>query len=558
MHQRLFARPAPAARPGGVDGSVRPSATRPFEAQLGPQLAAAPRIVALGAMLLGAAAFARPAALPPPFAAALQRAGIAPAAVAALVEPLDERTPRRGFAWRPDIPVNPASVMKLVTSFAALDTLGPAWTWSTPVWLQGELRDGVLDGNLVIRGSGDPQLVQERVWLLLQRVRGLGVRTIRGDIVLDRGAFSLATSDPATFDGEPLRPYNVAADALLLNWRSVQFRFTPDPARGVAHIALEPALAGVRVVGIAPADTGPLAPADLPLVTTGACGPWRTTLGPQFGDPTRPRFTGRYPAACGEQTWALAYPEPARYDERLLLGLWAEMGGAVVGRVREGTAPSNPPTFTIASPPLAAVVRDLNKYSNNVMAQQLFLTLGTVWGGSGNGSGSDDTAAAARAGLRRWAAERFGERAAAGLVVDNGSGLSREGRVTARFLARLLQAAWSSPVMPELLASLPADRIDGTLASADAPSDATSVPASRHGAHLKTGSLRDVAALAGLVLADSGRRYLLVAIVNDPAANTPAARAALAALVHWTADDAAGSAPGGRPERGRGRVLRAL
>ena len=509
-------------------------------------------LAAPAALALAGPACGQPAQLPAPFAAALERAGIAPAAVAALVEPLDARLPRRGFAWRAEQPVNPASVMKLVTSFAALDTLGPAWTWSTPVWLTGEVRDGVLDGNLVIRGSGDPELTLERVWLLLQRVRALGIRTIRGDIVLDRSTFGAPAPDPAAFDGEPLRAYNVAANALLLNWRSVQFHFTPDPARGVAHIVLEPPLAGVRVVGAASVDTAPAAPAEVPLAATGPCGAWRTTLGPEFGDPTRLRFTGRYPTACGEQTWSLAYPDPARYDERLLLGLWADMGGAVVGQVRDGAAPATAPTFGIASPPLAAVVRDLNKYSNNVMAQQLFLTLGTMWGGSGS-----DTAEAARAGMRRWAIERFGARATDGMVVDNGSGLSRDGRVTARFLTRLLQTAWSSPVMPELLAALPVDGVDATLVATDSRTDAPPRAPARRGAHLKTGSLRDVAALAGVVLADSGRRYGLVAIVNDPAANTPATRAALAALVRWTADDSARPAERGRADRGRAPVPRA-
>jgi len=396
--------------------------------------------------------------------------------------------------------------MKLVTTDAALDLLGPAWSWTTPVWLHGTVRDGVLDGNLVIKGQGDPKLVLERVWLLLRRVQQQGVREIRGDIVLDRSAFNAPEQSPADFDGEPLRPQNVQPDALLLNYRSVLFTFTPDALRGVATIGVEPQLAGVRSDTTVPLSAGP-------------CVDWHTVLNADFADATRFRFNGAYPVACGEKQWPLAYADPKRYDERLLVGLWREMGGTLSGSVRDGPAPATAPTFTLASPGLAEVVRDINKFSNNVMAQQLFLTLALVQRGAG-------TPDAARELLQGWLAWRFGD-AAQGAVIDNGSGLSREGRVSAALLARLLQAAWASPVMPELMSSLPVSGVDGTLRNAR-------MSAGR--AHLKSGSLRDVIAVAGYVLSRSGRRYVVVAIVNHP--DKEAARPALDALLRWTAGDA--------------------
>jgi serine-type D-Ala-D-Ala carboxypeptidase/endopeptidase (penicillin-binding protein 4) len=159
-----------------------------------------------------------------------------------------------------------------------------------------------------------------------------------------------------------------------------------------------------------------------------------------------------------------------------------------------------------------------------VMAQQLFLTLALTQRGSG-------TPEAARELLRQWATERFGAAASTGLVIDNGSGLSREGRVSARLLTRLLIAAWASPVMPELMSSLPVSGIDGTLKKSRA---------TLARAHLKTGSLRDVAGIAGYVLASSGRRYAVVAIANH--ANANAARPAFDALVQWAAGDGAAAA----------------
>ena len=465
-------------------------------------------IVAVLAVSLACTAFAARAAdaLPPGVAAALDRGKLPRDAFVAMVQEVGPSSTAPRLTWRSEQPVNPASLMKLLTSYAALETLGPAWSWSTPVWLQGSLRDGVLDGNLVIKGSGDPKLVVERVWLLLRRAQQLGVREIRGDIVLDRSAFVVPEQNPADFDGDGLRPYNVGADALLLNYKAVVFTFTPDLARGVATIALDVPLAGVRMDATVPLSDAP-------------CDDWRSALRADFNDPARHTFAGSYPAACGERTWAVAYADPRSYNERAIAGMWREIGGRLVGTVRDGIAPNDRPSFEVLSPTLAEIVRDMNKYSNNVMAQQLFLTLALVQRGSGTPDGAREL-------LRQWATERFGAAATAGLVIDNGSGLSRDGRLSARLLTRLLLTAWSSPVMPELMSSLPLSGLDGTLRR----SRATLIRA-----HLKTGSLRDVAGIAGYVLANSGRRYAVVAIANHPNANT--ARTAFDALLQWIASD---------------------
>ena len=468
----------------------------------------------LSGLLIAHALSCLAAPLPPEVAASLARANLPREAMVAVVQEVGSTRPR--LAWQPEQPVNPASLMKLLTTFAALELLGPAWSWSTPVWLQGSLKDGVLEGNLVIKGSGDPKFVLERVWLLLRRVQQAGVREIRGDIVLDRSAFSAPEQNPADFDGEPLRPYNVRPDALLLNYKALVFTITPDAVRGVASIAADPPLAGVR------ADT------SVPLVS-GACDDWRGALRPDFSDPLRMRFAGSFAAACGEKLWSVAYPDPKSYNERALLGMWAVMGGKLGGTVRDGPAPTSKPSFELNSPALADVVRDINKFSNNVMAQQLFLTLALAQ----RGSGSPELA---RELLRQWLVERLGASAARGVVIDNGSGLSRDARLSAELIARLLQLAWASPVMPELVSSLPVSGIDGTLRRSRATLGRS---------HLKTGSLRDVNGVAGYVLSGSGRRYVVVAIVNH--ANANAARPALDALVQWAANDAPNLAPSTEP-----------
>jgi len=458
--------------------------------------------------------------LPPDVDAALARAKVPRDAVSVLlVEAQGQGAPR--INHRTSVAMNPASVMKLVTTFAALELLGPVYTWSTPVFIEGAVRDGTLFGNLTIQGQGDPKLVLERLWLLLRRVQGLGIHTIAGDIVLDRSAFDVPVTDPSSFDGEPLRPYNAAPDALLINFKSVVMTLTPELSSTVARVQFDPPLAGVQMQ------------ATVPLLT-GECGDYRAALKADFGDPSRIRFAGGYPVSCGEKVWAVAYADPTSYATRAVQGLWQDMGGKLQGSVRMGSLPAPgagalKPAFEVRSATLAEIVRDINKYSNNVMAQQVYLTLGRVPPTPASEAGVNDlpTVAgsfeAARAVVLRWWKDRIG---AGDLpVLDNGSGLSRTERISAQALGRLLQTAYASPLMPELMASLPITGVDGTLRRVKSRASGS--------AHLKTGSLVDVLAVAGYVHAAAGKRYILVAIVNHP--NAKSARPAIEALVDWAA-----------------------
>ena len=440
----------------------------------------------------------------------LARAKVPQDAVALLVLDAHNASATPRLSHRAGVPMQAASVMKLVTTYAALDLLGPAYTWATPVYVQGAVRAGVLTGNVYIQGQGDPKLVLERLWLLLRRVQGIGIARIQGDIVLDNRAFEAVASDPGAFDGEPLRPYNASADALLINYKSVLMTFTPDIPRHIAHVQFEPPLWGVKTQ-------------DTVALQAGSCGDYRAALKAALTDPARIRFTGAYPADCGEKVWPLAYVDPASYAPRAVQGLWRSMGGKLSGTVRYGQVPAAllaaPPALEVRSAPLAEIVRDINKYSNNVMAQQVFLTLGR------DDSGSVGSLAASRAVLQRWWQERIATNEP--FTVDNGSGLSRQERISARALGQLLQSAYRSPLMPELMASLPISGVDGTLKRTK-----FSKPGS---AHLKTGSLNEVTAIAGFVHGASGKRYVLVALANHP--NAHAARAAFDALVSWTTQD---------------------
>ena len=436
---------------------------------------------------------------------ALQRAKIPREAVSLLVVNVDGKT-APSLAWRTQQPMNPASVMKLVTTYAALDQLGPAYVWRTPVYLGGPVVDGVLRGNLYIQGQGDPKLVLERLWLMLRRLQGMGVKVIAGDIVLDRSAFQLPAHDAAGFDNEPWRPYNASPDALLINYKAVAVNIAPDTGAGVARIQYDPPMFGMdnqQTLALAAPNSD--------------CGDWRSKMQLDMANPQRIAFNGSYPASCGDKSWSIAPAQPERFAAKAIEGMWRELGGKLTGSAHDGSVPQGlQAAFQLESPALSEVVRDINKYRNNNMAQHVLLTLGMQRTGVTNYE-------SARQSLAQWWTARLGniEQPA----VDNGAGLSRNASITANGLGRMLQSAWVSPVMPEFVSSLPIVGVDGTLRRSRSKFAGS--------AHLKTGTLRDSTALAGYVDGISGQRYVLVAMANH--ANAAAARAAWDALVDWTA-----------------------
>lgn len=473
------------------------------------------RALLLAALLLAPhAAAARE--LPAPVREALAAAGVPAGAVAAVVQPVDGGAPV--VSHNAHASMNPASVMKVVTTYAALDLLGPAFTFRTDAYVTGQLSGGVLAGDLHIRGGGDPKLTYERLWRMARQLRGRGLREIRGDVVLDRSYFAAAAHDPARFDSDPRRAYNAGADALLVNFNAIDFRFIPEGT--AVRVLAEPDLPNVEI-------------ASRLRLTDEPCVNFRRDLAHdvmEIGLLATVTFTGTYPAACGERSLPLAIFDGARFTESALRWLWTEAGGVLRGNVRAGPVPPEARLLLRQeSEPLANLVRDMNKHSSNVMARHLFLALSAEPGGSGG-----EAAASARI-VAAWLRGRRIE--APDLVIENGSGLSRAERVSAATLAAILRQAWSAAVMPEMVSSLPVLAVDGTLKSRRARG------AAGH-AHLKGGTLADVQSVAGYVLDPEGRRWIVVMMINH--ARAGAAQGALDALVEWTYESALRRSRGAR------------
>ncbi|WP_034293984.1 D-alanyl-D-alanine carboxypeptidase/D-alanyl-D-alanine-endopeptidase [Herbaspirillum sp. RV1423] len=442
--------------------------------------------------------------LPLVMANALKQARIPASNVGVFVQAVDAGRPM--LAYNAAAPFNPASVMKLMTTDAALELLGPTFNWKTQAYIDGALNDGVLSGDLSIKGSGDPKLVMENFWLFLRQIRARGVRDIRGNLVLDRSVFEESVYDPAQFDGDPQKPYNVGPDALLLNYKTLALRFIPDEAGGRVSVTMEPPLSGYAL--------------QAPRLSKDAvCGDWQGKLQADVGTGAA-MFNGSFPAVCGEKVWYI-HPyrmSATRYFGAVFRQMWSELGGTISGKVMPGNvAPAARLLAEWQSPTVPEVIRDINKYSNNVMARQLLLTIGAQMS---QAPGNIERGAQA---IRNWLTGKgIG---GAEVVIENGAGLSRNERVAPNTLGQVLVAAFHSPVMPEFIASMPLAGYDGTMRKRLRGETVAGQ------AHVKTGSLNDVRSIAGYVQAASGKMYVVVCLINHP--NAQSGQAAQDALLQW-------------------------
>ena len=421
------------------------------------------------------------------FVRALATVEIPAAHVSVVAQPLEGVG--RGWALNPNALRLTASTAKLYTTYAALVRLGPATTLKTEVWQN--------NNDLILVGSGDPSLTVERISSLLRQLRAQGMQHINGNIVLDRSRFGPASSmpfDPTTFDNKPMRPYNVGPDALLLNFRALQLVLTPQDGKALAR--LDTPLADASVDNQLQLGDGP-------------CSDWKDGVQSTISGNFRITLKGKFPRSCAPQTLQLAAhgAELAgeaganKYAEALIRGLWEEMGGSWSGKAVSGTKPSAATLVaSTESQPVAQLVRDINKYSNNVMARQLFLLL----------ADAPSTQAGAEQALRQTLAARSVPMKH--LVIENGSGLSRKEATTAEEMTGLLRVIWHDPRMPELLSSLPIGGTDGTLKkNKNNGGDVGRI-------RLKTGSLENTRAAAGYVQDSRGHWHTLVVLIQDPKA----------------------------------------
>jgi D-alanyl-D-alanine carboxypeptidase/D-alanyl-D-alanine-endopeptidase (penicillin-binding protein 4) len=412
------------------------------------------------------------------------------------------------LSWNDQVARNPGSTIKLLTTMVALDILGPAYTWNTDVFVMGDVENGRLEGDLLLKGYGDPFLVTERVWQLLRQIRQMGIREIHGDLHIDDSYFYLPDYDPAAFDRQPLRAYNVAPNALLMNFKVVRYWFEPEHDTDSVRVWLDPPLENLGIEN------------ELSL-TAGSCRGYQRGITISANEAIdRMTFSGKFPSGCESYAMDRTALSHNEFVYGLFMSLWRESGGEFFGGWQNVVAPEDlEPAMSFPSLPLADVITRINKYSNNVMARQLLFTLSSeVLGAPGTEEGGREV-------ITNWIADAGLN--LDGLILANGAGLSREVRMTAAGMGRLLEFGWRQPYMPEFASSLALAGKDGTLRRRfdDASLDGI--------AHLKTGSLDDVVAIAGYLQARSGRRFVVVTMQNHEDIHRGPGREVQEALLRW-------------------------
>ena len=455
-------------------------------------------------LMLFCISFLAKAELPAAVADALKRANIPLSAAAVYVQAVDSTAP--SISHNAAKSTNPASVMKLVTTTAALDLLTPAYRWKTEVYRDGNVANGVLQGNLIIKGYGDPSFKAQEFWRMLMSLQQAGIKQITGDLMIDKTVFAKNVGDRHTFDDETWRAYNAEPSAFLVNGRNTSFKFVASDT-GV-NVTQEFEIPEVQIV-------------NNMKFSAALCGDWRSRFSytvKQKEAVSIVTFNGNFAPNCGEKYLELSIFDDEKYAFYTFKKLWKELGGNFNGKLKVQDAPTNAVKILAQqSEPLGYVIRDINKWSNNLMARQLLLTL------AAEQNGAPATEAKGASVIKSWLMGKGID--AKELVVENGSGLSRLERISAEHLGQMLVSTYNSPVMSELTASLPILSLDGTMKKRLDTS-----PAAARG-HFKTGSLDGVSAIAGYILDAKNRRHVMVMFANH--ANAASSKAAQDALIEW-------------------------
>ena len=450
-------------------------------------------------------------ALPDTIAQLLDKHRIPASAVSFVVREMDGDASLLRF--NAGVSRNPASIIKLLTTLAALELLGPGYQWQTAYLADGVIEDGVLRGDLILRGGGDPFITVEQMLGQALALRQRGLKTIAGELVIDNSRFSLEAHDRDAFDGRGERIYNVGPDAALVNFSASRFVIEPDG--GQIRVRVEPPLAGLKIVTEIKAGAGKCAHPRAG---------WRYHIARADKNLTV-RFSGVYQTKCGTYSFSRSILPNHEYTHRLFTALWRALGGQLgggqlEGGYRIGKAPESARLLlTHHSQPLADSITGINKFSNNLMSRQLLLTVGAEVNGE-----PGSVASGIRA-LRDWLAANG--IAMPALVMENGAGLSRKSRLSADGLWALLKHGWDSTYRPEFMSSLPLAAIDGTMRTRLRDSHL-------HGrARIKTGRIDGVRSMAGYVHARDNRHYGVVMIIDSRRVNFENGNAVQDGVLRW-------------------------
>lgn len=476
--------------------------------------------------------------LPAPVKKALKAANLPESSISFSIRKISAKTNSSisKFDWQSNVAMNPASTMKLVTSLAALDLLGPQYRWKTNVYTNGNIQQGVLQGDLIWQGSGDPKLIPEELSKIMASIRQLGINQIDGDLIFDRSAYAPETKSSAPGDGESQRSYNVAPDPLLYAFQTISFRLNNN--NGEPEVSYTPRLANLKVN-------------NKLQNTSGGCGDWtklaKASVIKSGNEEWTASFLGKLPKQCKDLHWNIVAIGPDDFLKQGLMAAWEDAGGE--WKRTPQVKPGKVPTFakllvSHQGTVLGDAVKDVNKYSNNVMARHLFLTIAL------EKTGKPATIQESDRLTREWLKKN--QLNIPELVIENGSGLSNIERISAQNMTQVLTYSLKSKYHDVFLHSLPIAGTDGTMrnrlidrlksifighanaANGDGFKPDITMPQAlqKTGAFIKTGSLSSVRSIAGFVVSKSGEVYAISSMIN----HAQAAKGGIAtqdALLSW-------------------------
>lgn len=428
------------------------------------------------------------------------------------IQALDNDRPLLSF--NADIPRNPASVMKLITTYTSLGTLGADYRWLIELYTDGNINGDTLNGNLILKGYGYPDFKIADLRQLLQGLRAQGIIHIAGNLVFDNTYFDLGKQDSGAFDGSPHAYYNAMPDALMYNERLSDFVvqaksgkaviYSPHPARNIQIVNQ------VKVRNVS--CKGKYASPGFSIRSE--------------GNIHKAVFQGTLSSRCGARNYKSVISDPENMLFAGIRNIWIqEMQGTIQGNqfIIQVTPKDARLIYGIKSKPVSEVLPLINKKSNNVMARQLFLSI------AAKKAGMPATNVKGATAIKSWLFSRgldFPE-----LVMENGSGLSRIGAISVRHMAEMLIDAYKSSNQQVFLNSLPIMGVDGTLRNRMKHT----IVAGQ--AHMKTGTLSNVRGIAGYVNSTNGSTYVVAILHNDPKARY-STRTAHDELIQWTATQA--------------------
>ena len=442
--------------------------------------------------------------------------------------------------WQENKPMNPASTMKLVTSLAAMEMLGPQYRWKTDLFTNGQMQGDTLKGDLLLKGSGDPKLIPEEISKLFSNLKALGIKKISGDLIFDRTAYEKPQKESSFSDGETQRSYNASPDALLFAFNSLSFQFLPNSDNDLVVIKQTPRLADLKIDN------------NLKVIANPFCVDWKKDI--QMSLEKQPNgswlatFNGAYPSGCKNATWNIVASDIDSFLSQSVIAAWEDVGGVWIKTpiVKSGHLNNSfKPIMTHFGIPLYESVKDINKFSNNVMAKQLFLTISLEKTGKASDTENSEKL------VREWLKKSNLDMPE--LVIENGSGLSRIERISSKHLNDILVLGLNSNSKSYYTESLPIAGVDGTMKhrlldkikkylpnkkeNDLLKANTQELPAAlqKYGAYIKTGSLMDVRSISGYVISRTGQVYAITSFINHP--NAHSGRNIHDALLAWLLDD---------------------